>query len=103
MKNKNSIYIGAIVVLVLIILLISFVPSFNLHDMSMDEKRESFISLKNDMIGEMISQGRYRCCLEKPCVYCIEKTPGHGEGATCNCLEDIVRDRVLLGLLVGYD
>ena len=56
----------------------------------MEKEREDFISLKNKIIGEQISHGKYKCCLEKPCTYCIEKTPGHGEGATCDCLQDIV-------------
>lgn len=60
------------------------------HHMGGMDDREMFVGMKNQMIGEMVADGNYRCCLEKPCVYCIEKTPGHGEGATCNCLEDIV-------------
>ena len=60
----------------------------NMEDM--DEMRESFISLKDDIQIKLLPQGMYRCCLEKPCTYCIEKTPGHGEGAVCNCLEEVV-------------
>ena len=59
-------------------------------DMDMDEKRTSFISLKEDIQHNMKSQHQYRCCLEKPCTYCIEKTPKHGEEAACDCLSDIV-------------
>ena len=59
-------------------------------DMDMDTKRESFISLKDDIQHNMKSQPGYRCCLEKPCTYCIEKTPKHGEGAACDCLKDII-------------
>jgi hypothetical protein len=100
MKHEKQIYWLVIGVLV-VVLLISFIPVTNNHYMSMDEKRESFISLKNDMIGEMISQGSYRCCLEKPCVYCIEKTPGHGEGATCDCLNDVVNGKHPCGECIG--
>lgn len=60
------------------------------HHMGGTDDRGMFVGMKNQMIGEMVADGNYKCCLEKPCVYCIEKTPGHGEGATCNCLEDIV-------------
>ena len=60
------------------------------HLMDGMDDREVFLGMKNQMIGEMTAEGNYKCCLEKPCVYCIEKTPGHGEGATCNCLEDVV-------------
>jgi len=58
--------------------------------------RDTFVGMKDDMIGEMIADGNYKCCLEKPCTYCIEKTPGHGEGATCLCLEDIMNGVILV-------
>jgi hypothetical protein len=55
------------------------------HHMDGIDDREMYLGIKNQMVGDMTSEGNYRCCLEKPCVYCIEKTPGHGEGATCSC------------------
>ena len=67
----------------------------------MDEKREEFVQEKNTIISELITQGNYTCCLDKPCTYCIEKTPGHGEGATCNCLADVVEGRHPCGECIG--
>lgn len=63
--------------------------------------REMFVGMKNHMIGEMIADEKYKCCLEKPCTYCIEKTPGHGEGASCNCLEDIMNGVHPCGECIG--
>jgi hypothetical protein len=100
MEKVKYVYWATILVLA-VILLISFFPIINNHDMSMEEKREGFISLKNDMVGDLISQGKYRCCLEKPCTYCIEKTPGHGEGATCDCLSDVVNGVHPCGECIG--
>ena len=71
------------------------------HVMSMDKKRDEFILQKQDIQGELLSQGDYACCLEKPCTYCIEKTPGHGEGATCTCLEDVVNGVHPCGECIG--
>ncbi|MFC1649205.1 hypothetical protein ACFL2C_00645 [Patescibacteria group bacterium] len=77
------------------------------HDMSMSEHSdetgdvETFVDMKNQMVSEMINNEEYKCCLEKPCTYCIEKTPGHGEGATCSCLEDIMNGVHPCGECIG--
>lgn len=77
-------------------------PAMVSHDgMSMDNMRDHFISQKDDMHKDMLADGEYKCCLEKPCVYCIEKTPKHGEGATCSCLEDVIEGRHPCGECIG--
>lgn len=97
---------------ILVISILSFfvgrywaVSSMNQHQMHDHHQemgdREVFIEMKNHMIGEMIADEKYKCCLEKPCVYCIEKSPGHGEGATCNCLEDVVNGVHPCGECIG--
>ncbi len=68
---------------------------------SIDEKRLEFISEKNAIIAEMQEKGMYRCCLEKSCMYCIEKTPGHGEGAACTCAQDILDGKHPCGECIG--
>lgn len=76
----------------------------HLQEHSHEEKpgnREMFIGMKEQMIGEMIVHEDYKCCLEKPCTYCIEKTPGHGEGATCKCLEDVMNGVHPCGECIG--
>ena len=79
---------------VLVIAIFSIVPIGNfgmsgIHQ-DMDEMREDFVMMKESIISDLLPKGDYRCWLEKPCTYCIEKTPGHGEGATCDCLKDVV-------------
>ena len=71
------------------------------EDKGLDEQRTELISHKEHMIGNLIAHGDYTCCLEKPCIYCIEKTPGHGEGATCSCLEDVVNGKHPCGECIG--
>jgi hypothetical protein len=97
-KIKNLIF-GSIMVIALIFVAIVFSGKGNV--MSMDEKRDEFILQKQDIQGELLSQGNYTCCLEKPCTYCIEKTPGHGEGAACTCLEDVVNGVHPCGECIG--
>ena len=68
---------------------------------SIDEMRDDFISLKNSMQQRLRHDHKYRCCLEKSCTYCIEKTPGHGEGATCDCLKDVIKGVHPCGECIG--
>jgi hypothetical protein len=93
--------------IVLVVLLVAIIAFFTLFaekpfsQKSMDEKRTEFISEKNSIQGELLSKGKFKCCLEKPCAYCIEKSPGHGEGATCNCLGDVVNGVHPCGECIG--
>jgi len=68
----------------------SGMPWMHGRTMHAGEHREELIAHKESVFGELIDEGKYACCLEKPCTYCIEKTPKHGEGASCTCLEDVV-------------
>ena len=96
--NKNKLY-GILLFVLAVFLIFQFIP--RPMTMSMEEKRQEFISMKASIQGEMLQQGKYRCCLEKPCTYCIEKTPGHGEGAECSCLEDVVNGVHPCGECIG--
>jgi hypothetical protein len=104
MKKGVLYWILGSVIFVLVLsnlLLFFYLPSLNHSTMNTEEKREHFISLKNNMQLELIDDREYKCCLEKPCTYCIEKTPGHGEGASCNCLKDVVEGVHPCGECIG--
>ncbi len=112
MENKkiyeNKIFLIGIAISLLLgfaagALFIPYMSSDNdhFHEMTMEDKREEFISEKQAIFSELVAQGEYSCCLEKPCVYCIEKTPGHGEGASCHCLSDVVEGRHPCGECIG--
>ncbi len=81
--------------LVVALLALSFFPS------PMDMKTKQFISLKLDIQKNMRGEGMYKCCLETPCTYCIEKTPKHGEGPACTCLKDIMEGKHPCGECMG--
>jgi len=103
-NNRRNRWTVLIAFGVIIILLNTFLLNFfyNPHrNMNMDMKREHFISLKQDIQGNLLPAGKYRCCLEKPCMYCIEKTSGHGEGAECSCMEDIINGVHPCGECIG--
>ena len=101
--DRKEFWLGLILVSVLGISIITSLTGAGdpLKDMSMDEKRDQFIELKEGIMGEMMGKGMYRCCLEKACTYCIEKDPKHGEGAECSCLEDIVNGLHPCGECIG--
>lgn len=109
--EKKSLWIGMAFVLVAGLLIGIFAHSFTTEttqsaektfaEKSISEKRLEFISEKNAIIAEMQEKGMYRCCLEKPCTYCIEKTPGHGEGAACTCAQDILDGKHPCGECIG--
>lgn len=99
---ERRIWASFVLVAIAGLLILFFIPAFGMnHGMSIGEKRENFISLKSEIIGEMMSQGNYKCCLKKPCTYCIEKTPGHGSGASCNCIKDLVEGVHPCGECIG--
>ncbi|MFH1391004.1 MAG: hypothetical protein ABIH20_01700 [Candidatus Diapherotrites archaeon] len=78
-----------------------FHQDMNMENMSTDEKRTEFIELKESIQGDLMPNTKYRCCLEKACTYCIEKTPGHGEGAICDCLADLMNGVHPCGECIG--
>ena len=68
---------------------------------SIDEQRTAWIDIADSIRGKLASEGKYNCCLEEPCWYCIQKTPGHGEGAECRCLQDIMNGEHPCGECIG--
>jgi hypothetical protein len=101
MKKKNIWMINSGVICILVIAFVVNVMGNSFAFMDMDEKRDHFISMKNSIQEDLMPQHNYRCCLEKPCTYCIEKTPGHGEGAECDCLSDVVNGVHPCGECIG--
>jgi len=57
---------------------------------SIAEQRENWMDIADNIRGKLAMSGKFDCCLVKPCWYCIQKTPEHGEGAECTCRQDIL-------------
>ena len=104
MKNLYKKVLGGIFVVFILGVFFGyfFIPMNARHSMmNMDQMRDSFISLKTLIQKEDLQDHNYRCCLEKPCTYCIEKTPGHGKGSVCDCLSDIMNGVHPCGECIG--
>jgi hypothetical protein len=98
MKMNNGI-IASFLIAIMLVGLITIQPHEMDHDM--DSMTEQFLTLKETIQSEHMENSNYRCCLEEPCTYCIEKTPGHGEGSTCHCLKDLVEGVHPCGECIG--
>jgi len=60
------------------------------------QEKQSYIITSNRDVG------KYSCCLEKPCIYCINKSSKkHGAGTSCECLDDIMNGRHPCGECIG--
>tara|TARA_Y100000294_G_C8522459_1_gene323464 strand:- start:219 stop:662 length:444 start_codon:yes stop_codon:yes gene_type:complete len=102
MENKKTLGWIFVVFILGVFFGFFFIPMDMKHSMmSMDGMRDSFISLKESIQDENLHNHNYRCCLEKPCTYCIEKTPGHGEGSVCDCLSDLMNGVHPCGECIG--
>ena len=73
----------------------------DMENMDTDEQREVIMGLNGLIHSDLILSSNYRCCLEEPCSKCITKSPGHGEGATCSCLKDIMEGVHPCGECIG--
>jgi hypothetical protein len=68
---------------------------------TVEQERERFMALKTALVQRLIPSHGYRCCLNEPCTSCIEETPDHGEGASCDCLSDLVHGAAPCGQCIG--
>ncbi|MFQ6020653.1 MAG: hypothetical protein ACE5J4_01370 [Candidatus Aenigmatarchaeota archaeon] len=94
-EKKKNLWLGMTFVLVAGLLIGYFVHSFivpvttvirDFETLSLEEKRIQWLKESSNIRDSTT----YRCCLENPCYYCIYKTPKHGEGASCACMDDVL-------------
>lgn len=116
MNDKNTKWLWPIISLSLFIILITLIAGpwsmiwshnsmFNSHlshDSNMDLLAQDINEEQTYVIAENRDIGKYSCCLENPCSYCITKnSTKHGEGSTCDCLDDIMNGRHPCGECIG--
>ena len=89
--RKKNIFMG----MSLAILFIGFFQFTN----NMDMEISTFLYLKEDLISKHLEHGTYRCCLNKPCSYCIGDAHDGRKG--CYCLENIMNGKSPCGECVG--
>lgn len=107
--SKNSLILGVVLILIAGLafgyLIKPSAPEEDhlamIMDMNVSQEREAWISIADDIRGDLAKEGKYNCCLVNPCWYCIQKTPGHGEGAECQCLQDVLNGEHPCGECIG--
>ncbi|MBS1269591.1 MAG: hypothetical protein MAG794_00542 [Gammaproteobacteria bacterium] len=103
MKSSTQVHVIYLVIIAVLFASGAFGAFRSLHEMvmPMEQQREMVVAMKGHMHGELLPVRAYRCCLDKPCSKCLEKTPGHGIGATCDCLADIMNGKHPCGECIG--
>lgn len=100
---KTQIAVGGFVILLLVGVGVGYVvaprAAVNFADLSVEEQRAEWMSEADIIKGR--ADVTYRCCQEDPCWYCIQKSPGHGEGADCTCEDDILAHENPCGECIG--
>lgn len=95
--------------LLVIPLIIGFTSMQSQQDMSMKHSAMKNTTEYNKEVGteieegiaNLIAEGRYKCCLEKPCSYCFAKQDKHDKELVCDCLEDIMNGKHPCGECIG--
>lgn len=91
MKKKTGFGI-IFIVLILAIFSVSFFTRLDTHSgMTMEKHIELTDSFKQDLM----LKGMYRCCLDKPCDYCLKKEEG------CDCMDDLYDGKHPCGECIG--
>lgn len=85
-KEKIIILLALVLSLVALIIALPYLKHFSIKNLS---------ELKDQEIKRLIAEGKYRCCLEKPCSYCFFKYQ------KCDCLDKIVNKKAPCGECLG--
>jgi len=56
---------------------------------------------KNEGVKKLLAEGRYKCCILKPCSYCFSDPEHQDEDLVCDCLEDLMNGKSPCGECLG--
>ncbi len=65
------------------------------------EYNKEIIAEKDEGTKNLLAEGRYKCCLTKPCSYCFSDPDHQDEELVCDCLEDIMNGEHPCGECIG--
>ncbi|NOZ81351.1 MAG: hypothetical protein GXP63_06800 [DPANN group archaeon] len=85
--EQKTLWIGLVLIS---ILLVSVVPM-----MMPGMDRETYVDGMDQFRQDLMSQGKFRCCLEEPCSYCLKKEEG------CECMDKLFDGKHPCGECIG--
>ncbi len=65
------------------------------------EYNKEIIAEQNNGIKNLLAEGRYKCCITKPCSYCFSDPDHQDEELVCDCLEDLMNGKHPCGECIG--
>ncbi len=65
------------------------------------EYNKEIIAEKDEGVKNLLAEGRYKCCLTKPCSYCFSDPNHQDEELVCDCLENIMNGKHPCGECIG--
>jgi len=65
------------------------------------EYNKEILAEQNRGIKNLLAEGRYKCCLIKPCSYCFSDPDHQNEELVCDCLEDLMNGKHPCGECIG--
>jgi len=76
------------------------------HSMSDMQMKKSLINVNSNLKSKLIDEGKYKCCLENPCSYClledeIKTETFNGKVLECECLVEIMNGEHPCGECIG--
>lgn len=93
-SKSIAIAVGLIVVLAVLIGSTGASRQFT-HMLSMQGNMEHIGEDVEHMIGKLVAEGEYKCCLEKPCTYCLL------DEGMCECLNEVINGEGPCGECIG--
>ena len=65
------------------------------------EYNKEIITEKDEAVKKLLAEGRYKCCLLRPCSYCFSDTDHQDRELVCDCLLDIMNGKHPCGECIG--
>ena len=65
------------------------------------EVTDSLVKETLPKIQKLAKEGRYRCCLAEPCLYCYARFGNRPQGEVCDCLDEVVAGELPCGECLG--